>query len=194
MIKPVIMEMILSGNKDKAIEYVPNEIKNDYLSYPDSGLVTLNDFWSVICYMLRSGIYDISGIQGITEGFDNKLIEAAMDSKDYNDFISKVSQKRFSGSRLKRILISIMLMINKSDAKIAGNNYLRVLGYRKESSGLLSEICRRSKCPVITQSSELKEISNHNVLAAKDILASDLYAMAARQAGRKEFLNRLIVL
>ena len=87
-----------------------------------------------------------------------------------------------------------MLMINKSDAKIAGNNYLRVLGYRKESSGLLSEICRRSKCPVITQSSELKEISNHNVLAAKDILASDLYAMAARQAGRKEFLNRLIVL
>ncbi len=190
----VLREMILSGNKDKAMEYVPDEIKNDYLSYPDSGLVTLNDFWSVICYMLRSGIYDISGIQGISEGFDNKLIEAAMDSTDYNDFISKVSQKRFSGSRLKRILISIMLMINKSDSKITGNNYLRVLGYRKESSGLLSEICRRSKCPVITQASELKEISTHNVLAAKDILASDLFAMAARQAGRKEFLNRLIVL
>lgn len=189
-----IRELILSEKKDEALSYVPDEIKDDYLSYSASGLVTLSDFWSVICYMLRSGIYDISGIQGISEGFDNKLTEAAMDSVDFNDFISRVSQKRFSGSRLKRILLSIMLMIKKNDIKKTGNNYLRVLGYRKESSGLLSEICGNAKCPVITQASELKEISKNNIMAAKDILASDLYAMAARQAGRKEFLNRLIVL
>ncbi len=131
-----------------------------------------------VLYALRSASPEqLSEIYGVSEGLEYKLSSAAKTTGDWETLIQSVKSKRYTRTRISRILLACFLGITKDlQAGIdASPAYARVLGVRKDSLPLLSKLTESSGIPVITQPKGYEE----NPSLALDIRASDLYGVLA---------------
>ena len=99
-------------------------------------------------------------------------------SRSYTDFILNLKSKNFTYTRISRALFHILLNHKKQDLKKikSGGNisaYPLILGFKKESSELLSELKRRSKMPIISKISNAKDILNEESFK---IFENNIYA------------------
>lgn len=99
-------------------------------------------------------------------------------SRSYTDFILNLKSKNFTYTRISRALFHILLNHKKHDLKKikSGENisaYPLLLGFKKESSELLSELKRRSKLPIISKISNAKDILSEKSLK---IFENNIYA------------------
>ena len=99
-------------------------------------------------------------------------------SRSYTDFILNLKSKNFTYTRISRALFHILLNHKKQDLKEikSGENisaYPLLLGFKKESSELLSELKRRSKMPIISKISNAKDILSEKSLK---IFENNIYA------------------
>ena len=99
-------------------------------------------------------------------------------SRSYTDFILNLKSKNFTYTRISRALFHILLNHKKQDLKKikSGKNisaYPLLLGFKKDSSELLSELKRRSKMPIISKISNAKDILSEKSLK---IFENNIYA------------------
>lgn len=99
-------------------------------------------------------------------------------SRSYTDFILNLKSKNFTYTRISRALFHILLNHKKQDLKKikSGENisaYPLLLGFKKDSSELLSELKRRSKMPIISKISNAKDILSEKSLK---IFENNIYA------------------
>ena len=113
-----------------------------YVSADKDLILDENKLFSLIKYkILSSEKKDLKNIFFVDEGIENKLY----DIKNYNDltsFIEYLSNKRYSKSRIKRMLIYVLLNVTKSDANLAfdGDLAVRILGYNDIGKSYLKTI------------------------------------------------------
>lgn len=90
-------------------------------------------------------------------GVENRFDKYLYDVKSFNEIIDKVSNKRLTKSRIRRLVISYLLNVEKKDVfkALENNEYLRILGMDEEGMKYL----RKLEKPYITN---FKEIKNHN--------------------------------
>ncbi len=113
---------------------------------------------------------DISLISGVEEGLSYRIKGASKRAGSYEELVSMIKSKRYTETRIKRILSSVLLNIKK-DAPTSPE-YIRILGVRKDSRELLSMINRRSGLPVVISPAAFP----HPELK-RDILAADIRAL-----------------
>jgi len=85
-------------------------------------------------------------IPDIAEGLENRILKYTDHPRRISELVSLLSTKRYPKSRIRRILLRILLDIRS----IQEPSYIRVLGFRKDSQSVLSELTAHSKVPVIT--------------------------------------------
>lgn len=141
-------------------------------------------FEKEIIYTLRKmSIQEIADLQDVSEGLENLIKTAADSCNTLEDLINSIKSKRYTRSRIQRILLYSLLDITKKDIQESYkvNPYIRVLGVSNHGKELLSEISKkRSKFPVITSVKKFMDSSNNKVLKnmlSKDILASNIYTL-----------------
>lgn len=141
-------------------------------------------FEKEIIYTLRKmSVQEIGELQDVSEGLENLIKTAADSCNTLEDLINSIKSKRYTRSRIQRILLYSLLDINKRDIQESykTNPYIRVLGVSNHGKELLSEISKkRSKYPVITSVKKFMDSSNNKVLKnmlSKDILASNIYTL-----------------
>lgn len=77
----------------------------------------------------------------VSEGIENLLYENAVKYDDYESFLSASISKRYTRSRIQRILIHIACHITKDDVNaLPDNDYIRVLGFNQKGQELLSRL------------------------------------------------------
>lgn len=141
-------------------------------------------FEKEIIYTLRKmSVQEIGELQDVSEGLENLIKTAADSCNTLEDLINSIKSKRYTRSRIQRILLYALLDITKKDIQESYkvNPYIRVLGVSNHGKELLSEISKkRSKYPVITSVKKFMDSSNNKVLKnmlSKDILASNIYTL-----------------
>lgn len=96
-----------------------------------------NKYFDLLTYKLNFETEKLSRFYLVDEGIENHLKKIINISTDYDDFIDKAINKRYSRSRIERILISILLEIEKN---IDFNSYkIRILGFKNKASFLISK-------------------------------------------------------
>lgn len=163
-------------SEDKAIEaLVPD---NAYELYKNAEKADTNNLSSILMYTLRTkSAQETAEINEVTEGLENRIISSVYHCAGFNGICEYVKSKRYTKSKISRILLSILLGIDKEMPKKAPE-YIRVLGMNKKGMELLSDIKRKSALPVITKTADYKGFCDS---FEKDIFASDLYTICRRQ-------------
>ncbi|MGL4742559.1 MAG: nucleotidyltransferase [Sarcina sp.] len=145
-------------------------ILNSQKSLPD-----INKMFEFIKYMLLSNPELIKNIPDASEGLDNKILKELNFATDYSDLISRCKSKRYTHTRISRILCQVYLSIT-SDFKPLYNSipsYIRILGLNKTGAKIIKEIKSNSNIEIITKVPK----NNSNPLLALDLKASDLYSL-----------------
>ena len=95
-------------------------------------------------------------------------------------------------TRVNRCLLHILLGLKQTDYTIGRAigfaPYLRILGFKNASAGVLSEMKRQSDAPIISKAADVSTLLDYetNKFFDKDVFASNLYYQhVARKSGRK---------
>ncbi len=180
-----IREMI-SKNKDikKYIPFETFEIIEENAKYGKiiNGLET---FEKEILYTFRKmSVEEIAILPDVSEGLEHAIKSAADSSSNLNDFISKIKSKRYTLTRLQRIMLYAILDITKidmQDSKLLKQPYIRILGMNKKGKELLSIIkYNNPKLPIITSVKDFTTKNKNKNLANMlntDILATNIYTL-----------------
>ncbi len=108
------------------------------------------------------------GINGNIEGIDNYIMKNADFRNDYNTLINSLKNKKYSLSRIRRILISLLIKMNKVD--FSNINYLRILGLSLNGKEYLKTLPKEIKQLIFSSPNELKDLDenlNYEILATK---------------------------
>ena len=144
----------------------------------------LHNFEKEIIYTLRKmSILEIANLPDVAEGLEYKIKQAANSCNSLIEFFNIVSSKRYTQTRISRILVYALLGITRKDMQLSKSvtPYVRVLGFNKNGKKLLSMISEaNTKLPLITSVKKFEE-SNKNknlqAMLAKDIWATDVYTL-----------------
>lgn len=144
----------------------------------------LSKFEHEIIYNLRRmSLSEIADLPDVTEGLENLIKNAANSCNTIDELISIIKSKRYTTTRLKRILVYCLLGITKKDMQNSKKvtPYIRVLGCNEKGKELLSGIAHaNSKLDIITSPRKFLDTSNNKILKSmleKDIFATDVYTI-----------------
>lgn len=183
-----IRELIKNKNFDTIKTVIPLESSSVLMDCINSGCVVpdLNRFEKEIIYTLRKmSIEEIANIPDVSEGLEFSIKKAANSCNNINEFLDIVKSKRYTITRLQRILLYALLSISKENMQISKKvekPYIRVLGFNDNGKKLVSEIA--TKNPELKLITSVKKFvdSNSNkdlqIIFDKDVLATDMYSLA----------------
>ena len=163
---------------DESFKILYKQIQNGQI------VTSINQFEKEIIYTLRKmSLEEIANLADVNEGLEYLLKKAANSCNTLNEFMNIVKTKRYTQTRLQRILLYSLLGITKNDIKNSYRvvPYVRVLGFNSKGKYLLSEICRINPyLPVITSVKKFMDTSRNKTLKnmlEKDILATNIYTL-----------------
>lgn len=107
---------------------------------------------------------DFSLTDGVSAGLENRIAEAVRECNSFSETAFYVKSKRYTFTRICRLLIASALGITKEDLG-AGVSYIRVLAANGRGRELLREMKNSASLPVV---SNLSEIPPNNKKALRD--------------------------
>lgn len=189
----------------KLSEYIPEACYNILKREITKGMapVYCENIEQILLAKLRlSSRMDLSPICEISEGLENRLWEAAYSAATLESLRMSVKSKRYSLTRINRILLYCLFAFNSSDASAfdeQGPLYLHILGFTPKGQDLLHNIKLNSQLLLISRGSEMKAAASQkdNIFLQRmisfDIKASDIYSLLFPQPGQRkagtDFIN-----
>lgn len=165
-----IRELIKNGEDFNS--YIPENTINLYENFNRPDVENLSD---ILLYTIRTkSTEEISNINEVTEGLENRIKDAINYANTFDCICEFVKTKRYTMSKIRRILLSIILGLDKDLSK-KPPEYLRVLGMNKKGMDILSQIKTKSSLPIITKVADFKENSES---FKKDILSTDIFSLS----------------
>lgn len=154
-------------------DLLPQDIASCYNS---PAVFTDSLFIPVMLKLCSLSEEELSKIEGMEEGLAYRLKSASKTAKNYSELICTIKSKRYTQTRINRLLTNLLLDVNKGSAQAP--EYIRILGVRKESRLLLSMLSKHSKLPIVVSPASF----NHPELK-RDILATDIRALLENPPG-----------
>jgi predicted nucleotidyltransferase len=117
-------------------------------------LPNLENFEITILNKFRALTRDhLQKFYGFTEGLDIRFMKASMVSRNLDELLQMVKSKRFTYTRLQRLLLYFLFEITKGDimeSEEFGPQYIRVLGFDTKGQDTLSEMREKANLPIIS--------------------------------------------
>ena len=138
----------------------------------------------IIAALLSATKEDLANIADCTEGLENRIKALAKDNKDIETLVEKISTKRYTATRIRRILIANLLGIKKdfTEECVKSRLYAKVLAVNKDNKDIISLLTENSTIPVITRKGDIAELKNTALKSYElDVLANELYNLATNE-------------
>lgn len=147
-------------------------------------VIDISKFEKEIIYTLRKmSSEEIAKLPDVSEGLENLIKNAADSCNTLEELINIVKTKRFTQTRIQRILLYSLLGITKKQMEISKKitPYVRVLGFNNKGKELISEMMTLNpKLNIVTSVKRyIDDIANKNLkeMLETDILATNIYTL-----------------
>lgn len=150
-----------------------------------NSLLHLDDFSLLLHYKLLSlSKVELTDFREITPDFANKIMKHLPAFESFTQFANLLWTKEMTYARVCRNLMHIILSIKENTWDVhLPVPYARVLGFRKESAPLLSEIKKNAAIPLITKLADAEKILSSEAysLLNLDMKAAHIYDSLIQQ-------------
>lgn len=176
-----------------AYEILINNIKNGTYN------IDLNNYSKIIIYKLRTmSLKQISNLPDVNEGIENLIKSSADKTNNISELIKLVKSKRYTQTRIQRILIYTLLNITKQDMKISKKTspYIRVLGCTKKGQKLLKEIPQNRLITSLKKYEQNKLNKNITRMLEIDKSSTNIYTIpyTGNSTANSDYTNRFIII
>lgn len=185
------------GNKniENVRDYLPLNSFNilSYLYNKNYPLVSGSEMLDFIKYRFYSGDKTLNKLPDASEGLDNRIYNFIDKSSSLNSLIEMVKTKRYTYSRISRLLCQYFLLFdrfNYSELRSLQCPYARILGFNNKGREIIREMKKNSSIPIITK------IPNEiNGTLKADIYATKAYSLLNKHvASNADYLNSPVII
>lgn len=188
--------------KEQVPSCVYEIVKEEYKkSFP----IYMNDFSTLLKYkLLLSHTKPYDQYLDISNALSNAIENHLPAYKNAESFIGLLKNKQYTLTRINRSLTHILLDIQKEQMQVYADNnyaqYIRILGFQRQSKELLTQLKKSSNIPIISKVANYKQILNPLGIRMleQDILAADIYNTVVTDKFNtnvaNEFRQQLIIL
>ncbi len=158
-LKAKAIKRIGKGHDTDDCEYSASEIRK-HLSADE--ISSMKNCEKAILYKLRTMTADdFLQIEDVSEGLENRIVSAVANSLTLEELYDSIKTKRYTHSRIRRIILRAYLGIAKDMPKEP--KYLHILAFNDKGREILSEMKKTASLPIITKygnitSSDVKEL------------------------------------
>ena len=172
----VIRDKMASGQS--VADLVPASTQLEKVHYNQEVLDRL-----VLYQLLKETPESLREIADVTEGLEHRILKYAKTCSSANALAEQVKTKRYTRTRIDRILINMLLGIKDCDTELSPQ-YARVLAFNKRGTEILNKMADTSQIPIITKMADAA-LTNPDFtrMLEKDLLATDVYALLTEQNG-----------
>lgn len=153
-------------------------------------------FELTLLYKLRTmTVEDFRNLPDVTEGLEYRIFDAVKISGSYTELLENIKTKRYTLSRIRRILLCAYLGITKEITDIPVP-YIRVLAFNENGAHLLKKAKENATLPIITRSADLKNLdANGERIFELECRARDLYSLCLSEPDicGKEMTDKIII-
>ncbi len=177
-----VRKVIYKGKTNLITQAVPPEC---FDIYEKAVPIFMDSFSDAIAYCLRTmSADDLRQISGISEGIENRILKTVGSTYKITDICAELKTKRYTYTRLMRIICHILLGITKEHEEMFSpldfEPYIRVLGFRKSAEPLVGALSRNSSVPVIMNVNRDERLLSEKQRLLLDIekRSTDIYYLA----------------
>ena len=175
------LRIMLERGDERAFEFMPESSVSEFKRLEKVGRapVAIDDSERAILSRLRMlSAEDIKEAPDVSEGLENRIYNAIQSATSLEELYSIVKTKRYTHSRIRRIITAPYLGIAPQDA-LHKVPYIRVLGFNEQGREILKLAKDKASLPIIMKSSqsyELPEYGKH--IFDLECKATNLYNLA----------------
>jgi predicted nucleotidyltransferase len=164
------------GSIDALANFMPQTSLDHLVKWKDSVGVfgSWPQFWPLLRFtIIRSSVKELASYAEVTEGIEHLIYEAAIKSETFEEFMTHVKSKRYTWTRIQRMLTHIYTGFTWEALKSHPNpTYLRVLGMTHNGQQYLNQKKKSLSLPLVSRVAATKDS-----LLDLDIIATDLYQL-----------------
>lgn len=173
-----IRKSLKSNNLKSIINSVPFETYKLLSSLNNShyNFVFDEDMFKYIKYKLLLSPNNLDKLPDVSEGLDNRIRKALINSNSLEELIINIKSKRYTFTRINRILTQYFIGLENYDLLNLSKSpapYARVLGFNSKGRSILKDIKKNSTIDIITKIPQ-KLSSTHLEI---DILGTKAYSL-----------------
>lgn len=207
-IKPVPIKRISSLNKESELKKenissstaIRKNIFNDYKDHVPNfsyevieesiqkfGIPSMDYEYEIFKYLLLIEQKPMDNILGYEDGIENYLWKIAVKNQNFSSFLEEATTKRYTSSRIKRLMLNFILE-NESHLNDCNINFYKVLAFNKNSE----YIFRNSKSmPVLTKKDMDRLTGNDKKVLTQMLKASNLYNISTGRDLNQDFTKKI---
>ena len=124
-----------------------------------SNFTYMENFYPFIRYELIKNSNNLSDIQDMEIGFENRLLENAIKSINYDEFFKSISNRRYTTGRVQRVLTHTLLALTTNITEEVKKSipYVRVLGFISKGREYLRYLKKFDNSKIITSYKKMNE-------------------------------------
>ncbi len=139
-----------------------------------SVVITTNEsYFNYLRYkIISASLAELANIHLVDEGLEHKIKKSVETANTFNELVQLIASKRYTYSRVSRILLNILINYTKQEQKqVLETNYYRVLGFSTLGQSYLKELKKQG----VVFSTNIKTIDN--VISAIEYRASKIFSL-----------------
>ena len=154
-----IRSLLQSGKTDKAFEYIPPECREIFIS--ESIHSAENMSRAIIGEILKMPTDELALISDVSEGLENRIKEKTAAVQSLAELADAVKTKRYTHSRVRRILLHAYLGIKPVD-RTASPPYIKVLAHNTRGCEVIRLAKKTAKLPIVRNTSQINKLRDKN--------------------------------
>lgn len=161
----------------------------------------------VLANLRTSAPEQLRHIYEVAEGLEYRISQAAQSSCSIEELTRFIKSKRYSLTRISRILLYSLCHLNKNQIEAfdqCGPKYLHILGFSSKGRKILQMIQDKSEITVFNRGSDIKNACCSSAgpnpmtqMLQLDVTATDLYTLLypqqSQRTGRQDFTTSPVV-
>ncbi len=177
----------LINNNEDFSTFVPENTINVYREELVKGNFASTEKYDVAALaLLRARLGDdLSGFANMAEGLENRIENAIKHSVCLEEIYEKSKTKRFTHSRIRRAVLSLILGITADDLKIP-LPYCKLLGFNSCSADIMGRLAKSSVTPFVVSYSDVINLKSAYAEKIFNIenKAGDFYSLIMQKVGK----------
>lgn len=176
----------------------------DSLQMEPCPAIQFDDFSVILGEKLLNASFDeLAEISGMPKDLAGKLYRNKLDFHRASGLVAASKDRQYTYARVNRCLMNTILGITKEDTaqfkSLSSAPWIRILGFRRDSAFLLSEIKKQADIPLISKTADYASLLSGpaRLLFEKHLRTAELYRLISQiktgQSMRNEFTRSVVI-
>ncbi len=154
-----IRNLFAENKQNEAFSYMPDFCRKAFGNEKIHSLKSMNK--AIIGEIIKASPENLKNISDVGEGLENRIKEKARVACNVEELADLVKTKRYTHSRIRRIILSSYLGITQND-RCFTPSYVRILDHNEKGQALIRKAKKNSFLPLVRNTSQINKLNDPN--------------------------------